>query len=171
MTPEAFHAEMAKWLLGQGLALLVLVTGIVRLLLGREEERLLDKTAALLKTLLGKHDEEPRCHRAMVEAWEVSRERALAKSLDVVTSSVKAAVVDALVAHNRDPWAHPEGSETRIAPLKQAIERMHETMTSLDKRLAGLDSFIGEMKELKAEHDAILKRASSDVLPRHPGRG
>jgi hypothetical protein len=170
VTPEAFHAEMAKWLLGQGLALLVLVTGIVRWLLGREEERLLDKTATLLGTLMDEHDGEPRCHRAMVDAWEISRERALAKSLDVATSALKVAVVDALVAHNRDPWAHPEGSENRIGPLRASIDRLHETIGALDRRLAGLDSFIADMRTLKAEHDEILKN-HDERLPRHPGRG
>lgn len=171
MTPEAFHSEMAKWLLGQGLALLVLVTGIVRWLLGREEERLLDKTATLLGTLMDKHDGEPRCHRAMVDAWEISRERALAKTLDVATSALKAAVVDTLVSHNRDPWAHPEGSENRIGPLRASIDKLHEAISALDKRLAGLDGFISEMRTLKAEHDEIVRRANGDGLPRHPGRG
>lgn len=120
--------------------------------------------------MLDDHDANARSHRALVEAWENARELSLTKSMEVVTSTLKAAVVDALVAHNRDPWAHPEGSENRIAPLKQAIEKMHETMAALDKRLAGLDSFIGEMKELKAEHDAILKRAASGIpLPNHHG--
>lgn len=120
--------------------------------------------------MLDDHSADPRAHRALVEAWENAHERSLTKSIDGVTPTLKAAVVDALVTHNRDPWAHPEGSENRIAPLKQAIEKMHETMAALDKRLAGLDSFICEMKELKAEHDAILKRAASGILlPNHHG--
>lgn len=121
--------------------------------------------------LLDDHDGNSRAHRALVEAWEGARERALAKSMDLMTSTLKAAVVEALASHNRDPWAHPEGAENRIAPLKQAIERMHDTLATLDKRLAGLDGFIAEMKELKHEHDEILKRAGGDGLPRHPGRG
>lgn len=121
--------------------------------------------------LLDTHEGNPRAHRALVESWEEARERALTKTTDVMTAQLKAAVVEALSAHNRDPWAHPEGSETRIAPLKVALDRMHDTLATLDKRLAGLDGFIAEMKELKHEHDEILKRAGGDGLPRHPGRG
>lgn len=120
--------------------------------------------------LLDDHDGNSRAHRALVEAWEGAREKALVKSMDALGATLKSAVIEALVSHNRDPWAHPEGSENRIAPLKQAIEKIHETMVILDKRLAGLDGFIAEMRELKREHDDIIKRAA-DWLPRHPGRG
>ena len=121
--------------------------------------------------LLDDHDGNSRAHRALVEAWEGAREHALAKSMDLMTSTLKAAVVEALASHNRDPWAHPEGSENRIAPLKHAIEKMHETMVTLDKRLAGLDGFIGEMHELKREHDDILRKASGGTLPSHRSAG
>lgn len=120
--------------------------------------------------MLDDHDANARAHRALVEGWETAREKALAKTMEVLGASLKASVVEALVAHNRDPWAHPEGSEHRIAPLKLAIDRMHDTMTSLDKRLAGLDAFVENMRELKAEHDEILK-GRVDGLPRHPGLG
>jgi len=120
--------------------------------------------------MLDDHDANSRCHRPLIEAWETAQERALTKSMDVLGASLKAAVVDTLVAHNRDPWAHPEGSENRIAPLRADIAKSHELLVTLDKRLAGLDGFIEEMHDLKREHDEVMRRGG-DGLPRHPGRG
>ncbi len=118
---------------------------------------------------LNDHDADPRAHRALVEAWEASRERALAKTMDVVAGTLKAALVDALVTHNRDPWAHPEGSENRIGPLRASIDRLHETIGALDKRLAGLDGFVAEVREMKRRYDEA--QGHGDTLPRHSGRG
>lgn len=121
--------------------------------------------------MLDDHDASPHAHRALVEAWETARERALTKSMDVMAAALKAAVVDALVSHNRDPWAHPEGSETRIAPLRADIAKSHEVIVSIEKRLAGLDWMLESLAELKHEHDEIVRRGHDNGVPRHPGRG
>ncbi len=152
MTPDSFHREMAAWLVGQGVVLLTLVAGLLRWLLGREEERLLSKVSEVVTRAVTSHEQDSKAHRALVDEWEVRRDRRLdviiANVGDTIAAKLRAAMGDALATHNKDQHAHPEGSEHRLLPLHQLIDKLN----------ARLDGIEGKLDHLVTEHQWIAGR-------------
>lgn len=145
MTPEGFHREMAVWLIGQGLALIGLLAGLVRWLLSREEDRLLAKMSEAWSGALKAHDSDERAHRVSQDAWELRRDKRLDAILlhvgDQIGSKLKDALAGSIASHSSDPYAHMVVS------------------ARLDERLRSLE---GKLDHLITEHSLIAGRCRGD---------